>query len=60
MPPLRHFRRGEPFDIMRSEAVDWLVSQPEVRQQVWNWAKKNNAIVLDLESGCWHGVNNTK
>jgi hypothetical protein len=56
MPPLPHYRKGEPFDIMRSQAVDWLVSRPEVRQLVWNWAKRNGVIILDLEKQRWRGT----
>ena len=41
---------------MRSKAVDWLVSQPEVRQFVWNWMKTNNVIVFDVEQHRWHGT----
>jgi hypothetical protein len=57
LPPLPHFRKGEPFDIMRSQAADWLCQQPEIRQWIWNWAKANNAIVLDLDTHRWQGAN---
>jgi hypothetical protein len=56
MPPLAHFVRGEKFDIMKSEAAQWLASQPEIRQWLWNVMKRDGAIVLDLERQCWRGV----
>ena len=56
MPPLRHFCKNGSFDIMRSEAVAWLVAQPEIRQDLWNWAKRNGVIVFDLEQQRWRGT----
>jgi hypothetical protein len=56
MPPLPHFCRGQPFDIMRSQAAEWLCQQPEIRQHLWNEAKRQGVIVLDLEQQRWHGV----
>ena len=54
MPELEHYRRGCPFDIMESPAVDWLSAQPEVRQLVWNLMKP--VLLLDVESAKWRGV----
>jgi hypothetical protein len=55
MPEKRHYLPGtHKFDIMRSEATDWLVAQPEIRQHIWNLMK--GALVLDLESGKWRGA----
>jgi hypothetical protein len=56
MPLLHHYHQGRPFSIMESDAVDWLISQPEVRQHIWNVAKRDGSVVLDPESGQWHGV----
>jgi hypothetical protein len=56
MPLLAHHRPGERFHISNSEVVQWLVRQPEVQQEIFNWAKNNNSIVLDIETGCWHGA----
>ena len=56
MPPLPHFVPGRPFDIMESEAAAWLSQQPEIRQWLWNIAKKHGSIILDLEHHCWHGA----
>jgi hypothetical protein len=53
MPLLAHYHQGRPFDIMRSEAVDWLINQPEIRQMCWNTCKP--ALVLDIKTGKWCG-----
>lgn len=55
MPLLSHVRHGEPFDIMRSEAVNWLLKQPAIRQELWNYLKRTGAVVYH-ESGQWHGA----
>jgi hypothetical protein len=37
MPPLCHWPGdGNGFDIMASDVADWLVAQPEIRQEVFN------------------------
>lgn len=56
MPPLAHIIRGRPFDIMESDAAAWLVAQPEIRQWIWNIMKRDGALVLDLETHRWKGV----
>jgi hypothetical protein len=55
MPLLgHHCRRGEPFNIMRSEVCRWLCDQPEIRQEIFNWVKANQAIVF--VDGNWIGA----
>ena len=56
MPPLPHFVHGRPFNIMESQAAEWLSRQPEIRQRIWNDAKKDGAIFLDPSTGMWRGV----
>ena len=56
MPPLCHWPNdGRGFDIMRSEVVEWLCQQPEIRQMVFNIMKRS-AITYDLETRTWRGV----
>jgi hypothetical protein len=57
MPLLEHYRRGEPFNISKSEVVKWLCRQPEIQQQFFNYYKACGAIVFDIETGGWHGSN---
>ena len=56
LPPLAHYVPGEPFDIMHSKAAAWLCEQPEIRQAVWNQAKRDGSITLDIDTGTWRGV----
>ncbi len=55
MPRLRHKLPGEDFDIRKSEVVAWLVSQPSIRQFVFNRVAQRGLIVFDRESGTWQG-----
>jgi len=55
MPPLPHFQKDGSFSIMKSKAVDWLISQPAIRQELWNWCKRNSVIVFDVDTRRWHG-----
>jgi hypothetical protein len=54
MPLLRHHMRDEPFDILRSDVVAWLVSQPEIAQELFNYVRRHGAIVY--VDGRWCGA----
>lgn len=62
MPPLRHRIDGEPYDIMKSEVMDWIVKQPEVRQWLYDKVADKTGgrmpefIKYDSEKGTWQGV----
>ena len=63
MPRLRHKISGEPFDIMKSEVVDWIVQQPEIRQWLFDkvadkTAGKNDLMLITYDpiSGTWQGA----
>jgi hypothetical protein len=56
MPSLRHHRAGERFNILESDAVAWLIEQPEVRQWVFNVFKRHGGIPFDPETHCWRGT----
>jgi hypothetical protein len=54
MPLLgHHCRRGESFDIMQSDACRWLIAQPEIRQEIFNFCKHAGAMVF--ANGKWVG-----
>jgi hypothetical protein len=55
MPPLPHWSH-QGFDVMRSEVCKWLIAQPELRQELFNWAKRHGVITFDTETHCWRGV----
>jgi hypothetical protein len=56
MPPCRHSFPGEEFDIKKSEAVRWLIDQPEILNYIWNHIKQSDDIEYDSEMGYWHGA----
>jgi hypothetical protein len=57
MPPLTHWPPdGYGFDIKRSEVCKWLTRQPEVLQELFNWAKNGDAIEYDVETRTWRGA----
>lgn len=60
MPPLYHTLPGEEFDIYKSEAVKWLVSQPEIMQYVFQRIGSAGGggkfITYDKTTGKWQGV----
>ena len=58
MPVLDHFHKGRTFDIMESSVAAWLCEQPEIRQEVFNFYKRNGAIVYG--DGKWRGVKSTQ
>lgn len=61
MPPLSHAVQGEPFDIMKSELVAWMVMQPEVRQWLYDEfvdtarGKHSGFFRYDKKTGKWQG-----
>ena len=67
MPPLRHKLPDEPFDIMKSEVVDWIVAQPEIRQWIFDKVASTNKrgfvsagnmrclIAYNRATGTWQG-----
>jgi len=57
MPVLRHHVPGQRFDIMQSDVCAWLIDQPAIRQEIFNWVKRNGGILFDVETGRWRGAN---
>ena len=55
MPPLHHTLPGEPFDISKSEVIQWLMDQPDIMQMVFN-AVKEKYIVYDRGTSTWRGI----
>lgn len=60
MPPLHHKLPGENFDFEKSEAVRWLVMQPDILNYIWQSVclrgEASRLIVYDSEHGTWQGV----
>ena len=62
LPPLRHKKDGVPYDVMKSEVVDWMIQQPEVRQWLYDKLTDKTGgripefITYNHETGTWQGV----
>jgi hypothetical protein len=56
MPPLNHAVPNCEFDINDSDVADWLSSQPEIKQKLFEFAKNKRLIVFDAESHTWRGI----
>ena len=56
MPPCYHTLLGKDFDIMKSEVVQWLISQPEILNFLWNHIKNSCDVIYDPDTGLWQGV----
>jgi hypothetical protein len=51
---LDHFRPGRGFNILESDVGAWLCEQPEVRQFIFNYVKRHEAIIY--VDGRWVGA----
>lgn len=56
MPPLFYSLPEEPFDILKSRVLWWLVKQPDVLNFIWNRVKQSGDVVYDPDTGKWVGV----
>ena len=56
MPPLYHTLPGCAFDITKSEAVEWLLRQPDMMSYLWNHVRNSKFIEYDVSTGKWKGV----
>ena len=56
MPPCRHSKAGQPFDIFQSDALNWLLAQREIRAYLWDRIAQSGYIRFDHETHMWEGV----
>ena len=56
MPPMYHKFPNQEFDIKKSEAVQWLIEQPDILSFLWDQFKQSGDVIYDSESGVWTGV----
>lgn len=54
MPPLRH-KIGLEYDQQNSEVINWLLSQPEIREYVFRRAESGGLIVFNKTTRTWQG-----
>jgi len=57
MPELFHQLPDQPFDLAKSEVINWLCAQPPIRQALFDFCNQRGAIVF--EDGRWHGADNS-
>lgn len=55
MPPLYHTLPGCPFAPEKSQVVEWLIAQPEIRQYLFDKVQKD-FIVYNPVTKKWQGV----
>lgn len=55
MPPLHLALPDQEFDIDKSEVINWLCSQPELRNALFTFCRNSGAIVFDKATGKWRG-----
>jgi hypothetical protein len=57
MPPLYHKIPGEPFDILKSETVAWLIKQPDILNYLWeNVVRRTYDVKYDHDMEKWVGI----
>lgn len=57
MPPQSHYpNRMVEFDVTHSEVAQWIASQPEVLQYLFNKARDRGLIVFDPLTQQWRGA----
>lgn len=56
MPALPHSVPGEPFDIERSEAFQWIMAQPGTKSWIWNRFRSTGRIEWCSEIKAWRGI----
>lgn len=56
MPRLRHALPDTEFVSANSEALNWLCSQPELRDAIFTLCNYKHAIVYDKADGTWRGA----
>jgi hypothetical protein len=54
MPALQHQLPDQVFDLAKSEVVNWLCAQSEIRQALFDFYRFEGAIVF--RDGRWHGA----
>lgn len=60
MPSLKHEDSGTEFDIMQSAVAEYLINLPEVRQKIFDMARRKGFIQYDPHSQTWRGCRTMK
>lgn len=56
MPPSYHKMPNGNYDVHKSECVEWLIKQTDIKHFIWDQFKQSKDIEYDPETGLWSGV----
>lgn len=56
MPPLHHSFPDRPFNVFESEALRWVLKQPDLLNYLWDTVTRTGYIVYNHDTGTWQGV----
>lgn len=56
MPPLYHKLPGENYSTEKSQAIQWLIQQPEIQEFIWDKIKQSGDVFYNSATGKWQGV----
>lgn len=55
MPPVYHKMPGQKYETLKSEAIQWMIKQPELMEYLWDHVKQSKFVEYDYETGMWIG-----
>lgn len=50
MPPVYHKLPNEEYDPKKSEAIQWMIQQPEILEYLWDHVKQSKFVEYDKEN----------
>lgn len=56
MPPMRHSFPDRPFNVFESEALSWVLKQPDLLNYFWDTVTRTGYIAYNRETGTWQGA----
>lgn len=57
MPPRYHKLPDQDYSTMKSLAIEWLISQSDIREYIWDHLKQSGLIRYDETTKKWSGIN---
>lgn len=57
MPPLYHTLPGAKFDINKSQILDWILKQDEIKKWLVGYLKNTKYIEYNPDTKLWTGIN---
>lgn len=56
LPPSYHKLPGEEYDVNKSQAINWLMQQPDILGFVWDQFKQSGDVIYNPDTGKWQGI----